>query len=107
MNRKLVRVWIMTEPTSITANTSVVIQNAATNKSLVRRILEQILLNVLNLTALLTLAGFFVINSYLGTFTTMFSYNISLPQYIAAGINLVLFAFVIGFYFIRFYVEQN
>jgi hypothetical protein len=46
--------------------------------------------NLLPLTTLTIIAGFFVINSYLARYTRLFTYNISASQYIAAGINLLL-----------------
>lgn len=48
------------------------------------------LLNLVNASALLTVAGFFVIHSYLASFSNLSSYNISITQYLAAGINLIL-----------------
>jgi hypothetical protein len=48
------------------------------------------LLNLVNVTALLTVAGFFVIQSYLASFSMLFTFRISVTQYVAAGINLVL-----------------
>jgi hypothetical protein len=61
------------------------------------RILAPKLFSLVNITALLTVAGFFVINSYLASFSKLFTFNISLPQYLAAGINLVLgtFAYIL------------
>lgn len=54
------------------------------------RLLAPRLLNLVAVTTLLTVAGFFVIHSYLASFTTLFTFNISVTQYLAAGINLVM-----------------
>jgi len=48
------------------------------------------IMSVVNVSAALTIAGFFVIHSYLATLTRLFTYNISVTQYLAAGINLIL-----------------
>jgi hypothetical protein len=48
------------------------------------------LLTLVNLTAFLTIVGFFVVQSYISSFSNLFSFNISVTQYLAAGINLVL-----------------
>ncbi|MEO8393346.1 MAG: hypothetical protein ABI700_10175, partial [Chloroflexota bacterium] len=51
------------------------------------------LAGLLNFTALLTVAGFFVIQSYLASFSKLFTFNISVTQYVAAGVNLLLALF--------------
>lgn len=48
------------------------------------------LINLVNITALLTVAGFFVVQSYLASFSKLFTFNISVTQYLAAGVNLML-----------------
>jgi hypothetical protein len=48
------------------------------------------LFNLVNVSALLTVLGFFTVHSYLASFSTLFSYNISVIQYLAAGVSLVL-----------------
>lgn len=57
------------------------------------RLLAPKLLNLVAVTTLLTVAGFFVIHSYLASFTRLFTFNISVTQYLAAGINLALALF--------------
>jgi hypothetical protein len=57
------------------------------------RLLAPKLLNLVTVTTLLTVAGFFVIHSYLASFTRLFTFNISVTQYLAAGINLALALF--------------
>ncbi len=54
------------------------------------RLLAPKFFNLVNITTLLTVAGFFVIHSYLASFSKVFTFNISLTQYLAAGVNLVL-----------------
>ncbi|MBI1280135.1 MAG: hypothetical protein GC179_18545 [Anaerolineaceae bacterium] len=51
------------------------------------------LMNLVNISALLTVAGFFVVQSYLSSFTSLFTFNISVTQYLAAGVNLILAIF--------------
>jgi hypothetical protein len=46
--------------------------------------------NLVNISAVLTVAGFFVVQSYLASFSKFFTFNISVTQYLAAGVNLVL-----------------
>jgi len=48
------------------------------------------LLNLVTLSALLTIAGFFVVHSYMATFTSLFTFNVSVTQYLTAGINWLL-----------------
>lgn len=48
------------------------------------------LLNFVNITALLIAAGFFVIQSFLASFAQAFTFNISISQYLMAGVNMVL-----------------
>lgn len=48
------------------------------------------LLNLVALSAILTIAGFFVVHSYMATFTSLYTFNISVTQYLAAGINWLL-----------------
>lgn len=51
------------------------------------------LINLVNLSAFLTVLGFFTIHSYLATVTQLFTYNISVAQYLAAGVSLVIALF--------------
>jgi hypothetical protein len=60
------------------------------NSSKLLSLLVPTLFNVVNISALLTVLGFFTVHSYLASFSTLFSYNISVTQYLSAGINLVL-----------------
>lgn len=46
---------------------------------------------VVKLTGILIAAGFFVVHSYLESFTHLFTYKISIVQYLAAGISLCLY----------------
>jgi len=48
------------------------------------------LISLVTFSAVLTCAGFFVIHSYIASFSSLFTYNISVTQYIAAGVNLLL-----------------
>jgi hypothetical protein len=48
------------------------------------------LLSLATISVAITAAGYFVITSYLATFTSLFTYNISPVQYVTAGINLLL-----------------
>lgn len=59
-------------------------------KSILSRAIRFMLVNFAVIPALLTIAGFFVIHSYLASFTHLFTYNISLSQYLAAGMNLII-----------------
>ncbi len=57
------------------------------------RLIAPKLLNLVTVTTLLTVAGFFVIHSYLASVSRLFTFNISLTQYLAAGVNMVLAIF--------------
>lgn len=54
------------------------------------RLVSQQLLNLAVITAFLSIAGFFVVHTYLGKVTGIYTYRIEAPVYIAAGINAVL-----------------
>lgn len=51
------------------------------------------LISLVNLSAFLTVLGFFTIHSYLATVTQLFTYNISVAQYLAAGVSLFIALF--------------
>jgi hypothetical protein len=51
------------------------------------------LLSLVNLSAFLTVLGFFTIHSYLATVTQLFTYNISITQYLVAGVSLIIALF--------------
>lgn len=55
----------------------------------VRGILSRFIVNLAIITTLLTVAGFFVVHSYLATITSLFTYKIDPIIYVASGINLV------------------
>jgi hypothetical protein len=48
------------------------------------------LVSLVNISALLTVLGLFTVHSYLATFTHLSTYNISVTQYLAAGMSLFL-----------------
>lgn len=54
------------------------------------KVLAPKLLNLVTLSAMLTFAGFFVVHSYMATFTSLFTFNVSITQYLAAGVNWLL-----------------
>ena len=55
----------------------------------INEIIRFIFSNLAIFVAIFTIAGFFTIQSYLATFSDMFSYNISISQYIGAGISFI------------------
>ncbi len=56
---------------------------------------KEILPLFLNFTAFIAVGGFMVIQSYLLRYTRLFTYNVGLPQYLTAGITLLLFLFIV------------
>jgi hypothetical protein len=52
-------------------------------------------LNLGVITAVVTISGAFVIHSYIHTFTNMLTFKISVAQYIAAGLNLIIGTLII------------
>src|SRR5690348_5894188 len=46
---------------------------------------------VSQLSIFVIIGGFVVVHSYLSTITTLFSYNINVTQYVAAGISLIFY----------------
>ncbi len=54
------------------------------------RFVSQQLLNLAVITTFLTIAGFFVVHTYLAKITGIYTYRIEAPIYIAAGINVIL-----------------
>lgn len=59
------------------------------------RFVSQRLLNLAVLTALVSIAGFFVIHSYLDKITGIFTYNIAAVVYLSAGANMMVGTVVI------------
>lgn len=43
------------------------------------------------ISGVLTLAGFFIIQSYMNSFSSLYSYNINISQYLAAGTSLIIY----------------
>lgn len=66
------------------------------NESLLKKTTRSVLansLNLINISTFITMLGFFTIQSYLASLNhswNIFSYNISLVNYISAGINVIL-----------------
>lgn len=55
-----------------------------------RGFLSRVILNLAVTTALLSIAGFFVVHSYLSKLTHLFTYKVDAIVYISAGINMFL-----------------
>ena len=75
-----------TELNSDEKSTDIVVEN--TNN--VWKLITPKLLSAVNITAFLTVAGFFVIHSYIQSFSDFYTYNIAVSQYLVAGINMIL-----------------
>src|SRR5277367_3492604 len=56
---------------------------------------KNIISALLNLTAIVGISGYEVITSYLSRYTGIYSYNISITQYLAAGLGYLLVAAVV------------
>lgn len=56
----------------------------------IRKLVISKLLSIFTFSAIVACAGFFVIHSYIASFSGLFTYSISPTQYMIAGINLLL-----------------
>ena len=66
-------------------------ENPEEKPSRIIQLFSNVFLVLRNSGTFIVVSGFFVVQSYLASITTLFTYNISINQYVAAGVSLVLY----------------